>query len=274
MLYKYLPPERIDILQNMQIRFSQLGALNDPFESTPLLEFTDAKESFRRAMEARIGEAVKYAKSNAEADIGEVSIRAEVNRRQFEVDFEPQALGRATVNKLDELNGIISLSRNFTNLLMWAHYTDSHKGMVVGFDEDNEFFHPKGVDNSKDTLLNVVYTSRRSVTRVSDNQDGDARWLCEKPIDWAYEEEVRVLMGVENDNNQSKSIVNGYPVWLADIPKNAIKEIYIGANAEGKFISGVLNAVIDNNLEVDLYSTEMCKKSYSLNCELYGKKSS
>ena len=37
-LYKYLSPERIDVLQNKQIRFTQPEALNDPFELKPLFE--------------------------------------------------------------------------------------------------------------------------------------------------------------------------------------------------------------------------------------------
>ena len=31
-LYKYLPPERIDVIQNCKIRFTQYGDFNDPFE--------------------------------------------------------------------------------------------------------------------------------------------------------------------------------------------------------------------------------------------------
>ena len=34
-LFKYLSPERIDVLQNKQIRYSQLHDLNDPFDSNP-----------------------------------------------------------------------------------------------------------------------------------------------------------------------------------------------------------------------------------------------
>ena len=34
-LYKYLCPERVDVLQNLRIRFTQVSALNDPFESFP-----------------------------------------------------------------------------------------------------------------------------------------------------------------------------------------------------------------------------------------------
>ncbi|WP_460107425.1 DUF2971 domain-containing protein [Pseudomonas sp. H1_F01] len=32
MLYKYLPPERVDVVRNMAMRFTQLLSLNDPFE--------------------------------------------------------------------------------------------------------------------------------------------------------------------------------------------------------------------------------------------------
>ena len=31
--YKYLPPARVDVLQDLRIRYTQISALNDPFES-------------------------------------------------------------------------------------------------------------------------------------------------------------------------------------------------------------------------------------------------
>ncbi len=37
MLYKYLPPERIDVLENLTIRFTQLLSLNDPFEHSLMI---------------------------------------------------------------------------------------------------------------------------------------------------------------------------------------------------------------------------------------------
>ncbi|MFQ2730618.1 hypothetical protein ACK3YQ_08160 [Aeromonas caviae] len=40
LLYKYLPPERIDVLKNRSIRFSQPIAFNDPFEFKPVIEST------------------------------------------------------------------------------------------------------------------------------------------------------------------------------------------------------------------------------------------
>jgi hypothetical protein len=37
-LYKYLVPERFDVLRNAKVRFSQPMALNDPFEMKPYFE--------------------------------------------------------------------------------------------------------------------------------------------------------------------------------------------------------------------------------------------
>ena len=47
-LYKYLPPDRIDVLENAAIRFTQPDQLNDPFESRPCM--TSIREHFRTAM--------------------------------------------------------------------------------------------------------------------------------------------------------------------------------------------------------------------------------
>src|SRR5712692_1690102 len=38
MLFKYLRPERIDVIEKLEIRFTQPDALNDPFELLPRFE--------------------------------------------------------------------------------------------------------------------------------------------------------------------------------------------------------------------------------------------
>jgi hypothetical protein len=35
LIYKYVVPERIDVIENVSIRFTQADALNDPFEIKP-----------------------------------------------------------------------------------------------------------------------------------------------------------------------------------------------------------------------------------------------
>ena len=36
-IYKYLSPERVDVLENQMLRFTQANYLNDPFEHLPFV---------------------------------------------------------------------------------------------------------------------------------------------------------------------------------------------------------------------------------------------
>ena len=42
-LYKYVPPDRLDILVGKQIRVTQRTSLNDPFELCPAIKHPDRK---------------------------------------------------------------------------------------------------------------------------------------------------------------------------------------------------------------------------------------
>ena len=48
-VYKYVGLDRVDVLTNGLIRFTQVAALNDPFESRPNLN--DLKQQFRNRAE-------------------------------------------------------------------------------------------------------------------------------------------------------------------------------------------------------------------------------
>lgn len=58
----------------------------------------------------------------------------------FAVEHAPELLGGLTsaISKglytgFDENIGVLSLSEKCDDLLMWAHYAQNHKGLVVGF---------------------------------------------------------------------------------------------------------------------------------------------
>ena len=50
LFYKYVPAERIDILRNRLIRFTQPLALNDPFEAKPHFYELGSKEKFAKKL--------------------------------------------------------------------------------------------------------------------------------------------------------------------------------------------------------------------------------
>tara|TARA_R110001583_G_scaffold52393_2_gene162791 strand:+ start:307 stop:1260 length:954 start_codon:yes stop_codon:yes gene_type:complete len=99
-LFKYLSEPR-DIFSEGFIRLSQPSALNDPFEA-----------SFcRLSLDELAGH---FDHSTAfDPDLGELSFSTYIENRMHHT-------------------GVISFSENKENLLMWAHYANEHKGLIVG----------------------------------------------------------------------------------------------------------------------------------------------
>ena len=135
-LYKYVMPDRIDILQKGRIRFTQADALNDPFEINPcILEFMDG--------------AKEYASTKYKGP--------PLTREQIEI-YARQEAGRF-LKRLFPDYLILSLSRRNNSRLMWSHYAACHHGMVLGFDSSNPFL-PIGVEARK-----LLYSMSNTATR-------------------------------------------------------------------------------------------------------------
>src|SRR5580700_1933129 len=45
-----------------------------------------------------------------------------------------QAALKATKERIVEMHGALCFSRSWSNILMWSHYGDRHKGICLGFD--------------------------------------------------------------------------------------------------------------------------------------------
>lgn len=55
-LYKYISPERLDVIRNLRIRFTQPGAQNDPFELRPIVTRFRRPEVARQALSKPLSE--------------------------------------------------------------------------------------------------------------------------------------------------------------------------------------------------------------------------
>ena len=235
-LYKYLRPERIDVLQNLKIRYTQACALNDPFESFPAIIQKD-KEWYKRQFLKRIeSEADRYSFSNAVKR--KQFIRA--RKREFDnfyrcyTDEEWLFEQTQSVILLDSaIEGYLSLSATNKNILMWSHYAQNHEGFVVGFDKKHRYF-----DYG---LMKVEYKDERPFLDPTQPKQ-DAGLFYTKSTDWEYEEEYRKSIGfvdsiqLENGNTllpfpeetPSKNDPSLYEIKLFDFPKECISSIIVG----------------------------------------------
>src|SRR5262249_4259046 len=110
LLYKYLSPDRLDVLRDGFIRLTQLAALNDPFECSP--RFLKANEL--------------TAPPQAEC--------------QCCVDSYVDGAQENLLLEQSTQTGVVCLTEHPDNLLMWAHYAQNHEGFVLGLDISNPFF--------------------------------------------------------------------------------------------------------------------------------------
>jgi hypothetical protein len=96
--------------------------------------------------------------------------------------------------------GILSLSENRNNILMWSHYSNSHSGFVMGFDvaSDIPFF---------TSPLHVRYETNYPAYRYLTQPDRIvSHGLLTKSSLWSYEQEIRVIknrQGLHSFSNQA-----------------------------------------------------------------------
>ncbi len=193
-LYKYVTSERIDVLQNELIRFTQPSALNDPWDVRPHVErlLTDhdleqlAAPLMRQTDEELIDQISKIIENISKShNLGNKSfdeikqVVVEANRefpgelkQLYEgvftqtVETARQALPQAIEfipDALDKTMGVLSLTEKPNHPLMWSHYTGNHSGFVLAFDEGHEFFRsPRyGEPDDMGSLRRVKYSSER-----------------------------------------------------------------------------------------------------------------
>jgi hypothetical protein len=116
---------------------------------------------------------------------------------------------------------ICSLSREPEHPLMWAHYADGHRGVVIGVD----------VDKNKYDVRPVLYTG---LPHIQDYVSSDTakNILCHKNAVWVYEEEERAFISKNN--------------YL----KVEVRKIILGSRNQDKMIIKKLVDKISPNIEI------------------------
>jgi hypothetical protein len=131
--------------------------------------------------------------------------------------------------------GILCFTEKKDNLLMWSHYANSHKGFVLEFYSEHEFFDRRKKETQiAEHLKKVRYTVKRpefvfyeedlSQPQQVDNWINNFIWVKSKH--WEYEQEWRVLNTLNNSHKKIEK--SGAPIHLFELPPEAIKNIFLG----------------------------------------------
>ena len=265
MLFKYLPVDRIDVLENLQIRFSPLLSLNDPFESQPLI---DIKNKIDEVLQQQLEDLDEIWDNTAiEEKTPEnrkllEEIRSEVMGNAYSIN-NPSGLGKRLIDFLNDRFGVLCLSRTEDNLLMWSHYTDQGRGLVIGFDEQHEFFNQPTLSGQIKKPTPVIYTNKRSKV-IPNEEKYFEKLFCEKPRDWAYEEEERLFRLCINKKNSISKDVYGMDIILSNLPKDAIKAVFVGYNSTEETKKKIFAAIKQHDIMCSVFQTRVSLNEYKI----------
>ena len=274
-LLKYTTPENcIKILESCSVRFTQPIIFNDPFDSSPLIQNIynedDLPHLFDKAVlnnKAEVeGVIIRSFDETIKNFYPEIVIQLSKEEKLtffFENMYkEAKNLNDFVMNKLNRkefkemsinnliqnialMTGVFSLTKNPTNLLMWAHYANSHTGFVLEFDISNPFFNTVE-NNLYPTYIETKYSKKRPIINASffnattsDLFKYFKLIFFTKSIDWSYEQEVRILRQLTEQSDSGSTDLNGYPVHLFSFPMNSLKSISIGSRTKPEVVNKV-----------------------------------
>jgi hypothetical protein len=259
--YKYLHQSRTSVLEEGLIRFTQSAALNDPFETTP--DMRKLEQSFRGHMIRAIEQAEL---SDIEYAIARSQVRTRVNkhleeflRRNSNTDY-----------------AILSLSKVPNSLLMWAHYCDSYRGFVVGFDSTHPFFHTREFKRFS-TLEEVHYSNERPIMPAPEEWDGSQEQIerelskydlaellfYTKSEDWKYEQELRMVANPQIADRHVRT-TEGQDIYLYQFPLECLKQVIFGIRMPRDQRQSIQQLVREKYQGVQFFEAALSQEKFDL----------
>jgi len=265
-LYKYVVPERIDVLKNSQIRFTQSMGLNDPFDLRPLFDSFLSKDDIiagwirAENLEYLIQDALaayphlragirEHPKAEELATYIGARLGTDKGREEiwqlieplWEYTVAPPAAIKAEFQKVFSGAGILSMSEVADDLDMWTAYGGNHRGFVICFNEKHAFFQGR-FRRGLFRVDQVKYVDRApypSVFKVPEQE-----LFFTKRAEWAYEREWRMIAGI----SLADQVITGdhEPIHLFNLPSDCVEGLVLGASASEQLVAEVRALIRDD----------------------------
>jgi hypothetical protein len=153
-------------------------------------------------------------------------------------------LKRNVFDVLPSKLGVLCFSRSDKDALMWAHYGDSHKGLLIEFDENALTFNRRqGGDDDLGFLRPVTYSKVRPELNIHalDADQVFETFALTKAEQWKYEEEVRLILPLQRADRTvatPKGVIS-----LLTCPAAAIRSVTLGCKASDDTLAAVRDVV-------------------------------
>ncbi len=254
-LYKYLDINGAKcMIGNKNLQFTNASQLNDPFDCHPKL--------------------IDY------SNVPDIIAKDEIHKQWEQEVKENKALN------LRNDTWLCSLSKVNDSLLMWSHYCYNHKGVCIGLNIDKVMacVPPMfGTMYLKPLVFDVQYQD--IIERPNAYYSKEAQWgyqWCTKAKDWAYEQEVRLVMpkpsamyAAFTPSQAEVAKKNKHKVWdwkeihhYLPLKGDCYDCIYFGVKIDPKEKEKIINYVLKKlNSDTKLYQMQVDENAFRLKAE-------
>jgi hypothetical protein len=231
-LFKYFPPQRVDVLENEKIAFTPPDRFKDPFEFRVGISRATLRNQIKEVIEEAEINSENYSRAYKELSRRQrLKMRKSVFRKAKISEQFRETFSKTIQTQSCQL-GILCLCEVNDSNLMWYHYADGHKGFVMEFDIHHEAFRNLGA------VWKVEYFA---APPVYDHTKPTPEIFRFKPNYLKYEAEWRMIRQLSEFVPEKNG--EGSPLYFHKLPRDCVKAIYVGHRMEKKVsdkISGLL----------------------------------
>ncbi len=238
------------IVENEFIRYTQKPALNDKFDinvqinkfglnSKLINENNKTKESIEETLKLFSNDLIEnLGKDNLvnsiqnELQIVEKGMIDEIEKFDNELT---SCINLAFEYSINNGIGVLCLTEDIGNSLMWAHYASNNQGFAIQFDINHKYF------NSEIELqqIKAVYYDNNSypienfIDAISNNLEARLEYFfINKSMEWAYEKEWRMIKPLTDSIILPNKDLSNNNIHLLNIPRETITGIIFGTDTK------------------------------------------
>ncbi|MDE7088573.1 MAG: DUF2971 domain-containing protein [Prevotella sp.] len=231
-LFKYTTLETLKKgLEMPSVYFSAATDFNDPFELKYKLDSNYTKDDW----------IAYFNKREPQREGCEALAEWYMNNPQKAHEFVS-----GSIEEQIKDTGILCLTTHNDNLLMWAHYADSHRGVCIEYVTMNHIM-------ASGILKKVKYSNQYIRFNYIKEPDRLKKCIFHKSCQWSYENEYRIVR-------------QGSVKEPIGIPPKAIKGIYFGCNCSDNKINEIREIINKKGwTHIQLKKAEIDDSAFKLN---------
>ena len=159
-------------------------------------------------------------------------------------------------------SGIFCATRRKDNLLMWAHYADQHRGVMLGFKPDSAadsflcLLEPVAYSAVRPSFYDPIDPLNGTRPKLEDMRAFNRYLTATKSPEWAYEEELRLVV--------PSFVPEGQSATFLPFRAQELVELYLGHRFEFQCRDEVIGAAQSLNEDVAIFQAKLARGAYAL----------